>query len=515
MTAPALLVRPIEDSYVVPGVLLAAGEYPGSAPGTSDSRLDAKLARFLDSGISAFVDLTDPADGLEPYVPTLRRLAQARDIEVVHERLTIRDMDVCDATHMHHVLDVIDGHLEANRSVYVHCWAGIGRTGMVVGCWLVRHGRSGEDALSEVDTLFRTMSAKKVSWHQSWGSPQTEPQRIMVRRWANSETARATSSSAAGPLQAAAGTPDVLDRYRGALVGLATGDALGTTLEFTTPGAFWPITDMEGGGPFRLKPGQWTDDTSMALCLAESLLECGRFDAGDQMRRYVRWRDEGHWSSNGKCFDIGNATRQALSEYSSTGEPFSGSTSERSAGNGSIMRLAPVPLFFAYDADLAIRMSAESSRTTHGTAMAVDACRYLAGLILGALGGATKEELLVPMYTPVQGLWEREPLHPAVAAVADGSFREKSPPEIKGSGFVVESLEAALWAFATTDNFDSGALAAVNLGDDADTTGAVYGQIAGAYYGESAIRMSWRERIAYGAEIRKMAEDLYRAHDGK
>ncbi len=163
------------------------------------------------------------------------------------------------------------------------------------------------------------------------------------------------------------------DRYVGALVGLAVGDALGTTLEFRRPGTFEPITDMVGGGPFGLKPGQWTDDTSMALCLAESLLECRGFDGRDQLQRYVRWRDEGHWSSAGRCFDIGSTVSDALKTFERTGAPFSGRTDERSAGNGSLMRLAPVPLFFARDADLAIRMAADSSRTTHGTAMAVDA----------------------------------------------------------------------------------------------------------------------------------------------
>src|SRR5687767_10678664 len=175
---------------------------------------------------------------------------------------------------------------------------------------------------------------------------------------------------------------------------------------------------MVGGGPFGLKPGQWTDDTSMALCLAESLLECNGFDARDQLRRYVRWRDEGHWSSTGTCFDVGNVVRRALTTFERTGNGFSGPTEDSTAGNGSLMRLAPVPLFFARDPELAIRMAADSSRTTHGTAMAVDACRWFAGLLVGAVGGVAKEELLAPSYSPVPGLWDREPLHPRVAEVA-------------------------------------------------------------------------------------------------
>ncbi len=147
------------------------------------------------------------------------------------------------------------------------------------------------------------------------------------------------------------------------------------------------------GGPFRLPPGAWTDDTSMALCLAESLIECGGFDAADQMRRYVRWYHEGCMSSTDRCFDIGNTTRAALQRFENTGDPWCGSNHPCTAGNGSIMRLAPVVLAFATSPSEAIAMAARSSRTTHGARDAVDGCRYLAALLLGALGGASKEGL--------------------------------------------------------------------------------------------------------------------------
>ena len=172
------------------------------------------------------------------------------------------------------------------------------------------------------------------------------------------------------------------DRYRGCLLGLAVGDALGTTLEFRPPDSFEPIEDMVGGGPFRLEPGQWTDDTSMALCLAESLIECCGFDASDQMQRYVRWHEDGYLSSNGRCFDIGNTTFDALMRFRLTGDPFAGSDHPRAAGNGSLMRLAPIPMFFAANPREAVDQAAESSWTTHGALEAVDACRYFAGLLV-------------------------------------------------------------------------------------------------------------------------------------
>jgi ADP-ribosylglycohydrolase len=222
------------------------------------------------------------------------------------------------------------------------------------------------------------------------------------------------------------------DRYRGAMLGLAVGDALGTTIEFSPPGSFAPIDDIVGGGPFELPPGAWTDDTSMALCLAESLIECGGFDAADQMRRYLRWYREGHMSSTGRCFDIGNTTRAALHRFEDTGDPWCDSKDPRTAGNGSIMRLAPVVLAFAASPDEAIAMAARSSRTTHGARDAVDGCRYLAALLLGALGGASKEELLGDVFEPLADLWAHEPLAPAINEVAAGSFRRRSPPAIRG-----------------------------------------------------------------------------------
>ena len=297
------------------------------------------------------------------------------------------------------------------------------------------------------------------------------------------------------------------DRYRGCLLGLAAGDALGTTLEFESPGSFDPIDDMVGGGSFGLAPGQWTDDTSMALCLAASLIESHGFDARDQMDRYLRWMREGYMSSTGTCFDIGNTTKAALLRFERTGEPYSGPMDPMSAGNGSLMRLAPIPMYFAGDAAGAMGRAADSSRTTHGAVEAVDACRYFSGLLVGALTGADRETLLSPRYCPVEGHWDRNPLAPGIDAIARGSFKDNV--EIRGKGYVVDTLEAALWAFHTTGSFREGALMVVNLGDDADTTGAVYGQLAGAYYGVEAIPAEWRQRLAMREMIESMADSLY------
>jgi ADP-ribosylglycohydrolase len=276
------------------------------------------------------------------------------------------------------------------------------------------------------------------------------------------------------------------------------------------PGTFSPVTDMIVAGPFSLKPGEWTDDTSMALCLAVSLIEKRGFDAKDQIDRYCRWRDQGYLSSNGRCFDIGNTVQNALSTYLRTSNPFSGSESPNTAGNGSLMRLAPVPLFFCSNPEQAINYAGESSRTTHGVRTAVDACRYFAGLIVGAVRGRIKSELLSPFFFPGDkpDYWQKNPLDPKISAIAAGSFKTKEPPEIKGSGYVVESLEAALRAFDRSRSLREGALLAVNLGNDGDTTGAIYGQLAGAFYGAEQIPPESRKKLVMHDFIVETADQL-------
>jgi ADP-ribosyl-[dinitrogen reductase] hydrolase len=296
-------------------------------------------------------------------------------------------------------------------------------------------------------------------------------------------------------------TKALRNRYRGALLGLACGDALGTSLEFKPPGTFQPIADMIGGGPFNLQPGEFTDDCSMALCLGESLIECSGFEPVDQMQRYIRWWQDGYLSVKGYCFDIGLTVSAALGKYQCTGHPFAGSTDPYSAGNGSLMRLAPIPLAFRADAAQAIHFAGESSRTTHGAHAAIDACKLYAAMILAALNGCTKEEILSP------GLYQGS-LVPEIREIAAGSYKSKNPPAIAGTGYVVKSLEAALWAFYRSSSFEKGALLAANLGDDADTTAAIYGQLAGAYYGAEAIPAGWLEKLTMREFIEQMADNL-------
>ncbi len=293
-----------------------------------------------------------------------------------------------------------------------------------------------------------------------------------------------------------------LDRAKGALVVLALGDALGTTLEFAGRDTRPPVTDLVGGGPFGLDPGEWTDDTSMALCLAESLLERGRLDVRDLMNRFLRWYKEGHNSVTGTCFDVGTTTERALRAFSETGAPLSGSADPRNAGNGSLMRLSPVAIRWWHDGAGATEAARLQSRATHGAAQAVEACAFYAELLSEAIAGASKKTVLRARE------WSGDA---RIAGVAAGSWRGREREAISSSGYVVHTLEAALWCVDRSESIEQALILAANLADDADTVAAVTGQLAGALWGMSGAPAGWLEKLAWRGRLEALAAGLFEA----
>lgn len=292
------------------------------------------------------------------------------------------------------------------------------------------------------------------------------------------------------------------DRAAGTLLGLAVGDALGTTLEFSKRDKGPVVTDMVGGGPFGLKPGQWTDDTSMALCLAESLIDNhGHLEPQDLMARFSRWYRDGENSVTGRCFDIGTITRSALEHFARSGETAAASPPDpQQAGNGTLMRLAPVAIVAAPEVDRAALLADEQSRTTHRAELAHEACRLFAVMLVEAMTGASKEHVL--RVRVIEG---------PLASLAAGSWRGKPREEIVSSGYVLATLEASLWCVGETETFADAVLLAANLGDDADTVAAVTGQLAGALYGRAAIPAAWLDRLAWRDRIEALAVKLQTA----
>ena len=290
-----------------------------------------------------------------------------------------------------------------------------------------------------------------------------------------------------------------LDKAKGTLVGLAIGDAVGTTLEFQ-PRDAKHINDMVGGGPFRLKPGEWTDDTSMALCLADTYLTAKRLDVTLFRDNLVRWYQFGENSSNGRCFDIGNTTRYALEQYLIHGKKWFGNSEPETAGNAALIRHAPVAIFRRKSFYNTYTESERQSMATHCAVESIRSCQFL-GLILHYLiNGYSKEDTFSQhiITLPVR-----------VLLINAGEYKNKSRDQIRSSGYVIDTLEAAMWAVWNTDNFRDAILLAANLGDDADSVAATAGQIAGALYGYSAIPDDWLNKLAQHKRITEIAEKLF------
>ncbi|CAF0881421.1 unnamed protein product [Adineta steineri] len=334
-----------------------------------------------------------------------------------------------------------------------------------------------------------------------------------------------------------------LDRIKGSLIGMALGDAVGAHVEFR-PYEYLeqnPVKDLVGGGTWGLTKGQFTDDTSMALCLAMSLLARHDFVPYDQLVRYKWWHQYGYMSSTGKCFDIGAATRQSLEEFSRRQGSFAkkhnipverldflsntelldefkvNCSSKGVAGNGALMRLAPVSLFFHANPEAAVEFSGISGRITHGDKKAYDACRYYGALICAALKDYEKSDLLDKDFYKKHKHWfGNTPLCDEIKKIAEGSYQKEGGYQdgIRGKGYIVNALEAALWAFWSDENsFEKGVLDAVNLGDDTDTTAAIYGQLAGAYYGYKELPKKWVKHVYAKQFILNVSEWI--AYEGK
>jgi ADP-ribosylglycohydrolase len=476
---------------------LLAGEHPASA-----SRADTleRLQQLLAAGVSYFLDLTEPGElaGYEQLLPTDSRPGGR---QVLYVRRPIRDHSIPAAPEiMSEILAYLDRALDAGHCVYLHCHAGVGRTGTVLGCYFVHRGMIAAEALQHLNTLWRANERSK-RWPRT---PETEEQHEFVRRW----RASGVAAFAADELAAARG---LRDRFRGALLGLAIGDALGASVQYRKPGTFPPVSDLIGGGPFGLPRGAWTDDTAMALCLAESLTECNGFDAADQIARYQRWQRDAHLTSTGECVGITASVAKALATARWSGKSFAGSFDPAQLDKEALSRVAPAALFFMADARAAVRHAAEAARTTHQSSLVLDACRYLGALLVGALQGVSRRQLLTAGYSPVPGLWNEQPLREQVHAVANESFRRKSSVEIDVSGGAASALEAALWAIDRSRNFREGALLAINLGLDSDVIGAVYGQLAGAIYGVGGIPPGWRNALVKRELIEDFADRLLAA----
>ena len=450
--APA--APPLSNCYwVLPGQLLA-GEHPG---GSTAAATRVRLRRLLEAGVSCFIDLTHPEE-LAPYDAEL-------PLGVDYFRKPIPDHGIpLQPGHMAELLDCLREALRSGRVVYLHCRAGIGRTGTVAGCLLVESGLAGDAAVDELNRLWQ-QSGRAALWPQV---PETPEQTEYVRHWVRPGAPRADPLFEPATLSAARG---LRDRFLGALLGQAVGDAVAAATQFRRPGKFTPVGDMLGGGPFDLPRGGWSDDTAMALCLAESLLECEGFDARDQVARYRRWQQEGYLSCTGQCVGITAGTARALALAQWRRQPFSGSHDPEALDPEALSRVAPVAMYFFAQPAAAPERAAEAARTTCQAPAVLTACRALA----------------------------------QAQSVLDAALQ---PIPACGGNTAPAALAAALEAFASTGNFRDAVLSAANLGGASDVVTAACGALAGAHYTASAIPTLWRNSLIKKQLIESSADRL-------
>ncbi|MCC6170496.1 MAG: ADP-ribosylglycohydrolase family protein, partial [Gammaproteobacteria bacterium] len=368
--------RPLPNSYWVrPGHLLA-GEYPGSP---DDEEMAERLALLVAAGLDSFFDLTEPGER-EPY-------SGALPAGIEYQRLPIEDHGLPhSADYMAEIVAALGRALAAGRKAYVHCRAGIGRTGMVVACHLIAAGRTPEDALAELNRLWK-QCGRSSQWRRV---PETEEQRDFVLQQ-GAAVARLVAGEEPLPEEAALGAARRLrSRFQGALVGLAVGDALAAPTQMLKRGSFAPVHDLIGGGNYDLPRGAWTDDTAMALCLAESLLERHGFDARDQVERYTLWQQQGHLSATGQCIGITASVARALAVAKWRRQTFAGSHDPAQLDPEPLARIAPAVMFWFADLPAAIARAADAARITCQAPEVLAACRLLASMLHGALSGQSK-----------------------------------------------------------------------------------------------------------------------------
>ncbi|OYU16446.1 MAG: hypothetical protein CFE37_00115 [Alphaproteobacteria bacterium PA4] len=474
-----LLIAEIQAApgYGKVGITFCPGKkQPVAETGGWNRDLGVDLDAVAAWGATAVVTLVQGHELKALDVVAIGEMTRQRHMAWIH--LPIRDMSVPNSTFESSWQDVGEGlraRLRAGFNVLVHCKGGLGRAGTVGARLLVELGMAPADAIAAVRAVRP-------------GAIETFGQEAHVKALGAIPEA-IPDTSAQG----------VRDRAIGALLGLAVGDALGTTLEFRLRDSYPLLTDMIGGGPFQLQAGEWTDDTAMALALADSLHAKADLDEADLMRRFVQWWRDGVYSCTGKCFDIGVTTRNALSRWQATGDPFAGSTAPNTAGNGSLMRLSPVAIRFFRDRPKLRDVAARQSRTTHAAPEAVDACVAFAEALADAIEGRSRTDVLRSRDANYTG---------AIAAIMAGLWRGLARTDVRASGYVAHSLEASMWAVGRSASFQAAVLAAANLGDDADTTAAITGQLAGALYGASALPQAWTSRLAWRPRMTGMAERL-------
>ena len=478
--------RPIDATYwVVPGRLLV-GEHPGSR---SRARSMDRLRRFLEAGITCFIDLTelDESPSYEMRLPFAT--PSGRRVEYLRQPITDHGVPA-DRETMSRILALLDGALESGHCVYLHCRAGIGRSAMVAGCWLAeRNPGGGEAALTELDDYWQQCRQSR-SWPQV---PETDEQADFVRSWQPLRPgvkgalrgARSTGlANGAVAATDAIGGLSLEHRVRGGWFGLALGDAIGAA---------------HAAAAGKASPLAWTQHTSLTLCLAESLGALGRFDARDQIERYWRWFKDGHLSATGEPGEAHASpdVAKALATFRWRGLPMAGSHDPKDAAATSLPRVLAAALFAGNDPVAAIALAAECSRTTHQSPLILDACRVYSAMLVSALHRKPSQEWLQAVPEPLPGCWSAKPLRKDVQAVVATAPAAAGAQAIGGAIDALQALAIARRIVSDARDFEAAiAEAKRSVRDDAALVAGLVGTLFGLQFGDDALPAAALGRLA-------------------
>lgn len=474
--------KPLANSYWVrPGQLLA-GEYPATR---NDEEAAVRLQDLLLAGITCFINLTEP-DELPAYEGRLPVRFGGKS--VLHQRFAITDHGVpASLQQMSDILDAIDAALASGAGVYVHCHAGIGRTGTVMACHLMRQGYSSVQAIEVLNTLWQA-NARCQQWPTV---PETDEQEEFVHRFG-----RQSPRPAVNPEGLAR-----MSRYQGALLGLAIGDVLGAMTVTHNPADADQLS-----GSNNLAGLRWSSDTAMTLALADSLLSCKQMQAEDQMQRYLSWQKQGAYSSDGQAMNVPTLVQKALGMWQWKRNPLAGSHDPALLDAHPLARCTAVALYFGEHSLQAMNAAAESARTTAQAPLVLDACRVFTALLSAIMTGVPRTQCLQFNGAPAFAELRAGKLKPELVDLIDGGWR--SAMTQPAGEDVLSVLASAIHAVATTQNYQSAVFKAMHKATQPASVAAVCGALAGAMSGLHELPIVWRETLAGSDQLLRVSARL-------
>ncbi|MGD9841409.1 MAG: ADP-ribosylglycohydrolase family protein [Steroidobacteraceae bacterium] len=467
--------KPIANSYWVRPSQLLAGEYPLTA---NDEESAVRLQDMLLAGVTNFIDLTAEYE-LTKYAARLPKKFGGRLIS--YQRFALTDHGVPDsAQQMNVILDAIDSAIQAGGCVYVHCRAGIGRTGTVIGCHLVRHGHSGARAIEALNELWQSC-ARSRSWLQI---PETDQQETFIREFRD-----IASNTNLLPID-----DPRLAAYQGVLLGLMLGNTLGG------------LSPLEEGVAVSLTGASWSGEAAMALAMADSLLHCQRQTPLDQMQRYLACQQQGKYTTDNKPGSLPDMAKKALGLWQWKRNPLAGSHDPAMLDAHPLLRCVPVALFFAADPTVALSEAAESARTTSQAPVVLDACRVFTAALLSLLEGMPVSKVMLFNAGRAGAALRSLKLKPELGNLIDGGWRTAMTHPAGEDCLTV--LSSALHAVATTNSFQAAVFKSMHKAARPATVGALCGALAGALYGVQGMPIVWRETLIKSTELMQLSERL-------